>query len=63
MPIWLRKYTYNEIKKFYDDEKQSHENASKGGKGSKNLVNPDGKVNVPAFAEASKPYKGQTSYK
>eukprot|EP01044_Picomonas_judraskeda_P002744 COSAG03_NODE_207_length_10641_cov_17.777272_7_plen_64_part_00 len=63
MPIWLRKYTYNEIKIFYAEEQKQYENASKGGKGSKNLVNPDGKVNVPAFAEASKPYKGKTSYK
>tara|TARA_Y100000389_G_scaffold194939_1_gene225613 strand:+ start:1882 stop:2073 length:192 start_codon:yes stop_codon:yes gene_type:complete len=63
MPIWLRKYTYNEIKTFYAEEQKQYENASNGGKGSKNLVNPDGKVNVPAFAEASKPYKGKTSYK
>jgi len=63
MPIWLRKYTYNEIKTFYAEEQKQLDNASNGGKGSKNLVNPDGKVNVPAFAEASKPYKGQTSYK
>ena len=27
MPIWLRKYTFSEIKKYYDEEKQSHENA------------------------------------
>ena len=47
----------------YKEEKKSHENAANGGKGTKNLVNPDGKINTPAFAEASKPYKGQTSYK
>jgi hypothetical protein len=63
MPVWLRKYTYNEIKNFYSDEKSAQENASNGGKGTKNLVNPDGKINTPAFAEASKSYKGQTSYK
>jgi len=28
MPIWLRKYTFNEIKKHYDDEKAAYENAS-----------------------------------
>jgi|TARA_R110000803_G_scaffold36831_1_gene79231 hypothetical protein len=63
MPIWLRKYTYSEIKNFYEEEKKQLDNTSSGGKGSKNLVNTDGKVNVPAFAEASKTYKGQTSYK
>jgi hypothetical protein len=62
MPIWLRKFTFSEIKKWYDEEKKVNETASKG-KNQTSLVNPDGKVNVPAFAEASKPYKGQTSYK
>ena len=62
MPIWLRKFTYSEITDFYNEEKKAHENASNGGKGAKNLVNSDGKVNTPAFAEASKPYKGKTSY-
>lgn len=62
MPIWLRKFTYIELKKFYDAEKEAT-TASTKGKNSTNLVNPDGTVNVPAFAEASKPYKGQSSYK
>ena len=62
MPIWLRKFTYHEIKKYYDEEKKSNESASKG-KNQTNLVNPDGKINTPAFMEASKPYKMQTSYK
>lgn len=63
MPIWLRKFTYSEIKDFYAEEKKSIENAQSGGKGTKNLVNADGKINTPAFAEASKAYKGKTSYK
>ena len=28
MPIWLRKYTFSEIKKYYDDEKEAYENKS-----------------------------------
>ena len=28
MPIWLRKYTFSEIKKHYDEEKQAYENSS-----------------------------------
>ena len=43
--------------------KNHHENAKSGGKGTKNLINADGKVNTPAFTEASKPYRGKTSYK
>jgi|TARA_R110000764_G_scaffold127020_1_gene214738 hypothetical protein len=62
MPIWLRKFTYSEITDFYDEEKKKAENAGKGGSSDKNLVNSDGKVNTPAFAEASKAYKGKTSY-
>jgi|TARA_B110000971_G_scaffold81722_1_gene83824 hypothetical protein len=62
MPIWLRKFTYSEIKDFYAEEKKSVENAGKSGASNKNLVNSDGKVNTPAFAEASKAYKGKTSY-
>ena len=29
----------------------------------KNLINPDGTVNTPEFLNASKDYKGKTSYK
>ena len=62
MPIRLRKYTYSEIDKWYAKEKKAHEDAAKG-KEKTTLVNSDGKVNVPAFAEASKPFKGKSSYK
>lgn len=62
MPIWLRKFTFNEMKKFYDAEQEAH-NKSTTGKNQTNLVNPNGKINTPAFMEASKGYKKQTSYK
>jgi hypothetical protein len=62
MPIWLRKFTYVELKKFYDAESEAANKSAKG-KNQTNLVNPDGTVNAPAFKEASKPYKGQSSYK
>ena len=58
MPIWLRKYTFSEIDKYYKKEKSAYDDAQNGGKGAKNLINADGKINTPAFAEASKPYKG-----
>ena len=63
MPIWLRKFTYSKIKDFYAEEKRVNDNASSGGKGTKNMINPDGKINTPDFASASKPYKGKTSHK
>ena len=28
MPIWLRKYTFNQIKEYYDEESKSYEDAS-----------------------------------
>ncbi len=62
MPIWLRKFTYSEIHNFYSEEKKEMENAKSGGKGKKNMINPDGKVNTPDFTAASKAYKGKTSY-
>jgi len=62
MPIWLRKFTFSEIKKFYDEEAEVNSKAAKS-KNQSNLVNPDGTVNTPAFKEASKQYKGQSSYK
>ncbi|MDC6465013.1 hypothetical protein PQZ39_01125 [bacterium] len=64
MPIWLRKFTFNEIKKHYEKEAEAYESAkSNNSKGQKNLINPDGTVNAPEFAQASEPYKGKTSYK
>ena len=62
MPIWLRKFTFKEIQDFYANEKKSHDAATKG-KGQSTLVDKDGKVNVPAFAESSKQYRGKTGYK
>ncbi len=63
MPIWLRKYTFSEIDKFYKNEKDEYDKAKSGGKGTKNMVDAGGKVNTPAFAQESKAYKGKTSYK
>ena len=61
MPIWLRKFTYNEIQKHFKKEKEEYEKASNKDKST--LVSPDGKVNTPEFMKSSKPYKKQSSYK
>ena len=58
LPIWLRKYIFKEIKDYYAKVNKPPEE-----QGKTNLVNPDGKVNVPEFAKASKQYKGKSSYK
>ncbi len=61
MPIWLRKYTYKEIKDFYEAKSAAEKNEISSGKTS--LVNSEGKINAPQFKKASKPYEGKSSYK
>ncbi len=56
LPIWLRKFIFNEINNYYKEEAKAIEKA-KDGKGKQTLVNPDGKVNTPEFAKASQQYK------
>lgn len=63
MPIWLRKFTFSQIKSFYEEEKEQINNAQSQGNGTKNLIDPSGKINTPDFANASKQYKKPTSYK
>tara|TARA_B100000795_G_scaffold114408_1_gene84864 strand:- start:86 stop:253 length:168 start_codon:yes stop_codon:yes gene_type:complete len=55
MPIWLRKFTFSEIDKFYKDE-QDAQTKSQSGEGQSNVIGSDGKVNAPAFL-------GKTGYK
>ena len=55
MPVWLRKFTFNEINKFYQEEKEAYENKSSSTKTT--AIDPSGKVNTPAFSQVSKNYK------
>ena len=57
MPIWLRKFTFKQIKDFYDEEKKQMEEVKQGG--SQTLVGTDGKVKSPEFLKGVKP---KTSY-
>lgn len=61
MPIWLRKFTFNEIKKFHEEEKKAAEENKP--EGQSNLIGKDGQINTPEFAKASQQYKGKSSYK
>jgi len=61
MPIWLRKFTFKEIQKFYEEKSSAEKNQLNAGKTS--LVNSEGKVNTPQFKQASKSYEGKSSYK
>ena len=60
MPIWLRRFTFNEIQKFYDEEKKAYENSSKPG--SKTVISADGKVEAPEFLKGAQ-NKRPSTYK
>ena len=68
MPRWLRLFTFNKIKEFYDKENEATENASSKGGGNKStLIDPSGNVNrenwkgVPQ--KVTPGAKSKTSYK
>jgi hypothetical protein len=52
MPTWLRKYTFNEIKTYYDRENEEYQKAKNPN--SRNVVDSDGKVSVPDFMKNQK---------
>jgi len=47
MPIWLRRFTFNEIQKYYDEEKKEAENSGKSN--TTTIIDSDGKVKAPEF--------------
>ena len=55
MPI----HDYNEIKKYYDEENKSVENASKN---SKTVISPDGKIKSPEFLGKASQNKSPAKY-
>jgi hypothetical protein len=59
MPIWLRNFTFNKIKKFYEDEKEATEkNTPKVPDALKN-----GKIKPPNFKTPTPNYTAKTSKK
>lgn len=52
MPIWVRKFVFEEMRQFYEEQ-----NKEVSSDKTTNVINSDGTVNKPAFAEASKAYK------
>jgi hypothetical protein len=51
MPIWLRKFTFSQIKKHYEDEKEANEKAQNSGKTT--LMDSSGNVNKSEFSKAA----------
>lgn len=62
MPIWLRRFTFNEISKFYKEEKESYENASQSNSNSKTVVNSEGKITNPEFLQNMKTSRKPIKY-
>lgn len=62
MPIWLRKFTFNEINNYYKERNNAAKSQSKDSN-SKTMINPDGTINTPEFMKASSQYKNKASYK
>ena len=60
MPIWLRKFTFNEINDFIIKENKRIEKANKGKSNSKNILDSSGKIKPPKFSAA---LKKKTGYK
>jgi hypothetical protein len=50
MPIWLRRFTFNEIKTFYDKESEEYEKSSN--KGKTTIIDSKGKIQAPEFLRA-----------
>ena len=51
MPIWLRRFTFSEIQKYYSEEKQAYENK---GDGTKTIVDENGQIKAPEFLKSAK---------
>jgi hypothetical protein len=53
MPIWLRKFTFSQIQKHFEDEKEEYEKAKNNGKTT--LMDSSGNVNKSEFNKTAKP--------
>ena len=52
MPIWLRRFTFNEIKKHFDEENQSIQKQSNGKTpNTKTVIDSEGKVKLPGLLQ------------
>ena len=60
MPIWLRRFTFNQIYQYYEDEK-SQTNPTQSG--TKTVIGSDGKIKAPEFLKSQTPIKKPISFK
>lgn len=60
MPIWLRRFTFIKLKEYYDEQKDSLENQSKGGK--QTVITPDGTIKTPELLQKAVASKKPVKY-
>ena len=59
MPIWLRRFTFQQIINYYE-EKKSNEQQSSSPPGTKTVIGADGKIKAPEYlSKAKRPAKYQ----
>ena len=63
MPIWLRRFTFNQIQKHYQEEKEEYENAKSNNSSNKTVINQEGKIKSPEFLKSLKSSKSPVKYK
>ena len=51
MPIWLRRWTFNEIRKFYEEENEAAEGKKSSGGGKQTVINSDGTIKTPELLQ------------
>ena len=61
MPIWLRRFTYNEMLKYYEEEKNQTQNKSNS-PGTKTVIGADGKIKSPEYLSKAKNAKPSIKY-
>ena len=61
MPIWLRRWTFNEMRNHYTEEKDAIEGKTNSNGGKQTVINSDGTIKTPELlqkiASAKKPIK------
>ena len=63
MPIWLRRFTFNEIRKHFEEENEAIQNQSKGkNSNTKTVIDSDGKVKLPDLLQKPTNIKKPVKY-
>jgi hypothetical protein len=62
MPVWLRRWTFNEIKTHYEEEKDAVENSKKNNGGKQTVINPDGVIKTPELLQKANNAKRPVKY-